>query len=250
MSQLPLIEMRDVHKEFLLSHSGVGSIKTLLLWWRRRRLERFKVLKGVSLSVSRGEAVAVIGRNGSGKSTLLSLIARVYRPTSGEIRVNGRVAPLLELGAGFHPDLTGIENVFFNGVILGLTRKQVAERLDRIIEFSELGGHIDAPVRTYSSGMLARLGFAVAVHVDADALLVDEVLAVGDYAFEEKCYDRIERFKTEQGGILFVSHDMDAVRRVADRCIWLNEGVVRAEGAPEGVIAQYLAAFGDRERAR
>ncbi|KAA0240094.1 MAG: ABC transporter ATP-binding protein [Armatimonadetes bacterium] len=250
MSQQPLIEMRDVHKEFLLSHSGVGSIKTLLLWWRRRRLEHFKVLKGVSLSVGRGEAVAVIGRNGSGKSTLLSLIARVYRPTSGEIQVNGRVAPLLELGAGFHPDLTGIENVFFNGVILGLTRKQVAERLDRIIEFSELGGHIDAPVRTYSSGMLARLGFAVAVHVDADALLVDEVLAVGDYAFEEKCYDRIERFKKEQGGILFVSHDMDAVRRVADRCIWLHEGVIRAEGAPDGVIAQYLEAFGDRERAR
>jgi lipopolysaccharide transport system ATP-binding protein len=183
----------------------------------------------------------VVGKNGAGKSTLLSLVARVYKPTSGSIEINGRVAPLLELGAGFHPDLTGVENVFFNGVILGLTRKQVNERLPEIVEFSGLKKHIDAPVRTYSSGMLARLGFACAVHVDAEILLIDEVLAVGDYEFEQKCYGTIESFRQKGGSILFVSHQMDAVRRVADRVIWLKAGQIEAEGAPDDVIPQYEA---------
>jgi lipopolysaccharide transport system ATP-binding protein len=181
----------------------------------------------------------VIGKNGAGKSTLLSLLARVYLPTSGEVKVHGRVAPLLELGAGFHPDLTGVENVFFNGVILGLTRKQVSERLPEIVAFSGLEHHIDAPVRSYSSGMLARLGFACAVHVDAEVLLIDEVLAVGDYEFEQKCYATIEAFQKNGGSILFVSHQMDAVRRVADRVIWLKEGLIEAEGDPETVIGRY-----------
>lgn len=233
------IRIRDLRKEFLLSHSGAGSMKTLLLWWKRRSFEHLQVLKGISFEVQRGECVAVVGRNGAGKSTLLSLLARVYRPTSGEMEIQGRVAPLLELGAGFHPDLTGIENVFFNGVVLGLTRKEVAARLDRIIDFAELRHHIDAPVRAYSSGMLARLGFSVAVHVDADVLLVDEVLAVGDYEFEQKCYSKIDEFRAAGGTILFVSHQMDAVRRVADRCIWLREGLIEMEGAPGEVIAAY-----------
>lgn len=235
----PLIRVNDLRKEFLLSHSGAGSIKAALLWWKRRRMEKLEVLKGVSFELSAGETVAVVGRNGAGKSTLLSLIARVYKPTSGGIEVHGRIAPLLELGAGFHPDLTGRENVFFNGVILGLTRKQILERTDEIVAFAELEHHIDSPVRNYSSGMLARLGFAVAVHVDADVLIVDEVLAVGDFAFEEKCYRRIDEFRAAGGSILLVSHDEESILRVADRCIWLQGGLVRMVGAPREVLDAY-----------
>ncbi|HZH98075.1 MAG TPA: ABC transporter ATP-binding protein [Fimbriimonadaceae bacterium] len=233
------VRVQDLEKEFLLSHSGVGSIKTLLLWWRRPALERLHVLRGISFEIAKGETVAIVGRNGAGKSTLLSLLARVYKPTRGSLEITGRVAPLLELGAGFHPDLTGIENVFFNGVVLGLTRKEVAERIDKIIEFSELKHHIDSPVRTYSSGMMARLGFSVAVHVDADVLLVDEVLAVGDFEFERKCYARIDEFRAGGGSILFVSHSMDSVRKVADRCLWLEKGQIRMEGLPDTVIKAY-----------
>lgn len=235
----PAISVHELQKEFLLAHSGVGSLKTLALWWKKRQIEHLQVLKGISFDVPKGECIAVIGRNGAGKSTLLSLLARVYKPTSGTLEVNGRVAPLLELGAGFHPDLTGLENILFNGMILGLTRNQAKSRIDDIVKFAELATHIDAPVRTYSSGMLARLGFSVAVHVDAEVLIVDEVLAVGDYSFEQKCYDRIEKFRQEGGTILFVSHNMDSVRRVADRCLWLRNGLVEADGKPDEVIRKY-----------
>lgn len=235
------ISIHNLRKEFKLSHSGAGSLKTALLWWKRRGIERLEVLKGIDLTVGSGECVAVVGRNGAGKSTLLSLLARVYKPTSGQVCVEGRIAPLLELGAGFHPDLTGIENIFFNGIILGLSRKAIRARMDQIIAFSELDRHIDAPVRTYSSGMLARLGFSVAMHVDADVLLVDEVLAVGDFAFEQKCFAKIDEFKAAGGAILFVSHEMPDVRRVATRCVWLNGGRIEAQGDPETVIRAYEA---------
>lgn len=235
----PIIRVRDLHKEFVLSHTGAGSLKAALLWWKHRRIEHLEVLKGISFDVMPGETVALVGRNGAGKSTLLALIARVYKPTSGTIEVKGRVAPLLELGAGFHPDLTGRENVFFNGVILGLTRKQIIERTAAIVEFAEMEHHIDVPVRSYSSGMLARLGFSVAVHVDADVLIVDEVLAVGDFAFEEKCYKRIEEFRAGGGAILFVSHGSETVKRVADRCIWLHSGRIEKEGDVEEVLDAY-----------
>ena len=243
------IVVQDLHKEFALSHSGANSLKTRMLWFRRHDIEHLKVLRGISFDVGRGECVAVIGRNGAGKSTLLGLLARVYKPTSGAIAVNGRLAPLLELGAGFHPDLTGLENIFFNGVILGLTRKEIAARTDAIIEFAELRQHIDSPVRTYSSGMLARLGFAVAVHVDAEILLVDEVLAVGDMEFERKCFAKIEEFKAAGGTIFFVSHNMVSVKRVADRCIWVRDGLIEAEGCPETIIGRYEAASGGPQQA-
>jgi ABC-type polysaccharide/polyol phosphate transport system ATPase subunit len=149
------------------------------------------------------------------------------------------MAPLLELGAGFHPDLTGYENIFFNGVILGLSRKEMQARIDQIIEFSELGSHIHQPTRTFSSGMLARLGFAVAVHVDAEILIVDEVLAVGDFDFEQKCYAKIDEFRKNGGTILFVSHDLDSVRRVADRCVWLHDGNIKAIGTPAEILPRY-----------
>jgi lipopolysaccharide transport system ATP-binding protein len=244
MTDQHAIVVTDLHKQFALSHSGANSLKTRLLWFRRQKIEQLHVLRGLSFHVGKGECVAVVGRNGAGKSTLLGLLARVYKPTSGELQVNGRLAPLLELGAGFHPDLTGIENIFFNGVILGLTRKEIAGRMDTIIDFAELRQHIDSPVRTYSSGMLARLGFAIAVHVDADILLVDEVLAVGDMEFERKCFAKIEEFKNAGGTIFFVSHNMDSVRRVADRCLWIRDGQIEAEGDPNEVIARYQEASG------
>lgn len=171
---------------------------------------------------------------------MLSLIARVYKPTSGTITIQGRIAPLLELGAGFHPDLTGAENVLFNGIILGLTRKQVKDRIEKIVAFSELGDHIYAPVRTYSSGMMARLGFAIAIHVDADILIVDEVLAVGDFEFEQKCYRAIDAFRETGGTILFVSHNVDSIRRVASRCVWLTAGQIKLDGAVDEVLTAYL----------
>ncbi len=237
----PAIVVEGLTKEFVLSHSGAASLKTAALWWKRKRLERLQVLRGLSFTVPRGQCAAIVGRNGAGKSTLLSLLARVYKPTSGRVEVAGRIAPLLELGAGFHPDLTGLENILFNGMILGLTRRQAVERTHAIVEFAELLGHIDSPVRTYSSGMLARLGFSIAVHVDADVLVVDEVLAVGDYAFEEKCYRRIGEFRESGGTILFVSHNAESVLRVADRCLWLEQGTVRMDGDPQEVLAAYQA---------
>lgn len=235
----PMISVRDLRKKFLVNRSGANSLKTRLMWFKNSHIESLDVLNGVSFDIHKGECVSVIGKNGAGKSTLLALLAKVYKPTSGTIRIQGRIAPLLELGAGFHPDLSGRENVFFNGIILGLTRKEIAARLDAIVDFSEVKQHIDAPVRTYSSGMLARLGFAVAVHVDADILLVDEVLSVGDLEFEEKCFNRINEFRDNGGTIFFVSHNLDAVRRVSDRCMWIRKGQIAMEGRAAEVTEEY-----------
>jgi ABC-type polysaccharide/polyol phosphate transport system ATPase subunit len=235
-----MLELKDLRKKFKLSHAGSASLKTALLWWKRKRTEDLEVLNGLTFTISKGESAAIVGRNGAGKSTLLSLIARVYKPDSGSISVHGRIAPLLELGAGFHPDLTGAENVVFNGMILGLKRAEIRARVGDILGFAELERHADAPVRTYSSGMLARLGFSVAAHVDADILIVDEVLAVGDYSFEQKCYQTIEEFQAKGGTILFVSHNMDHIRRISNRVLWLEKGSVRMDGPPERVIPHYL----------
>ncbi len=241
-TQTPVaIRAVNLTKEFKLAHHAYASLKGLLLSFLPKRVERLVALHNINFTIQQGETVGLIGQNGSGKSTLLGIIARVYRPTSGIIEIHGRVAPLLELGAGFHPDLTGLENIYFNGVILGLTRQQVAERIEAIVEFAELQGYIDAPIRTYSSGMLMRLGFAVAAHVDADILLVDEVLAVGDARFQQKCYNKIQEFQREGRTILFVSHDMDAIQQVARRAIWLDKGVLRADGDAPSVVSEYLS---------
>ncbi len=234
-----MISVRDLRKQFLVNHSGANSLKTRLMWFKKHQIEHLEVLKGVSFDIAKGECVSVIGKNGAGKSTLLALLARVYKPNGGTIKIGGRIAPLLELGAGFHPDLSGRENVFFNGIILGLTRKEIAKRLDAIIDFAEVRQHIDAPVRTYSSGMLARLGFAVAVHVDAEILLVDEVLSVGDLEFEEKCFNKIDEFRKNGGTIFFVSHNLNAVRKVSDRCIWIKNGNIVMEGKAGEVTEAY-----------
>jgi ABC-type polysaccharide/polyol phosphate transport system ATPase subunit len=233
------IRVDNLNKDFRLTHAAYNSIKGMLLWWKRPKSELLHALQDISFEVAPGECVGVIGKNGAGKSTLLSILARVYKPTSGTLALSGKVAPLLELGAGFHPDLTGYENVVFNAVVLGLTRKQVAERMNAIVDFSEIGHYMDAPVRTFSSGMILRLGFSVAVHVDASILLVDEALAVGDLDFQRKCLRRIDDFRRSGGAILFVSHDMSAVLRTADRVIWMQEGRIHSIGPAEKVVAAY-----------
>ncbi|HSV75352.1 MAG TPA: ABC transporter ATP-binding protein [Chthonomonadales bacterium] len=241
------IELVGLRKTFLLQHQMAGSLKraavTLL---RRRRPESREVLRGIDLRVGRGETVALIGRNGSGKSTLLSLIARVYRPSAGVVRVTGRVAPLLELGAGFHPDLTGLENLELYGALLGIPIATLRARTPEIVQFAfdtpDMLEKVDTPLRNYSDGMKMRLGFSIAVHTEPDILIVDEVLAVGDEAFQLKCLRRIADFQTEGKTILFVSHDMRVVRRVATRAVWLDGGTVRMDDGVGAVVDAYVAA--------
>jgi ABC-type polysaccharide/polyol phosphate transport system ATPase subunit len=202
--------------------------------------ETFTAVKGVSFDVPGGSTFGVVGRNGSGKSTMLKLVAGISKPTSGTVRVNGRVSALIELGAGFHPEISGRENVFINGIMLGLSKREVARRFDEIVEFAELKEFIDAPVKTYSSGMYMRLGFAVAIHVDPDVLLVDEVLAVGDESFTHKCLDKFAEFKRRGKTILLVTHSLNLVERFCDEALWLDAGVVRAQGDPRRVVDTYI----------
>jgi ABC-type polysaccharide/polyol phosphate transport system ATPase subunit len=202
--------------------------------------ETFAALRDVTVSVPAGRTLGVIGRNGSGKSTLLKLVAGITKPTSGTVRVNGRISALIELGAGFHPEISGRENVFINGIMLGLSKREVARRFDEIVEFAELEEFIDAPVKTYSSGMYMRLGFAVAIHVDPDVLLVDEVLAVGDEAFTHKCLDKFAEFKRRGKTILLVTHSLGLVERFCDEALWLDAGRKRAMGDPKRVVGAYI----------
>jgi len=202
--------------------------------------ETFPALQGVSFNVAAGRTYGIIGRNGSGKSTALKLVAGIAKPTSGSVRVEGRVSALIELGAGFHPEISGRENVFINGIMLGLTKREVARRFDEIVEFAELQPFIDAPVKTYSSGMYMRLGFAVAIHVDPDVLLVDEVLAVGDEGFTHKCLDKFGEFKRRGKTILLVTHSLSLIERFCDEALWLDSGKVRSEGDPKRVVGAYL----------
>src|SRR5918994_1013459 len=202
--------------------------------------ETFPALRDVTFSVAAGRTCGVIGRNGSGKSTALKLVAGITKPTSGTVTVSGRVSALIELGAGFHPEISGRENVFINGMMLGLTKRQVAERYDDIVAFAELQEFVDAPVKTYSSGMYMRLGFAVAVNVDPDVLVVDEVLAVGDEAFTHKCFDKLAEFRRRGRTVLLVTHALDLVTRFCDEALWLDGGVVREQGDPKRVVDAYL----------
>jgi ABC-type polysaccharide/polyol phosphate transport system ATPase subunit len=202
--------------------------------------EKFRALQGVSFNVAAGRTYGIIGRNGSGKSTALKLVAGITKPTTGTVKVEGRISALIELGAGFHPEISGRENVFINGIMLGLTKRDVAKRFDEIVEFAELKDFIDAPVKTYSSGMYMRLGFAVAIHVDPDVLLVDEVLAVGDEGFTHKCLDKFGEFKRRGKTILLVTHSLNLVERFCDEALWLDRGKVRGAGDPKRVIDAYL----------
>lgn len=207
--------------------------------FRHPKPPEFEALRGVSFKVHDGEVLGIIGRNGSGKSTLLKLIAGVYKPSAGRVEVQGTVAALIELGAGFHHDLTGRENIVLNGLLLGLSRKQIAQREEKIIEFADIGEFIDSPVKQYSSGMFMRLAFAIAVEVDPDTLLVDEILSVGDAEFQEKCDQRMEVFHRQQKTIVLVSHDLAVVRKLCTRVLLIDHGVVVADGAPAQVLEAY-----------
>jgi ABC-2 type transport system ATP-binding protein len=233
------IRARGVSRRFRVVHDRSLTLKETLIRRRRARYSELWALRDVDLDVSPGDAVAIVGRNGSGKSTLLKLLAGIVPPHEGVIQTGGTVASMLELGAGFHPDFTGRENVFMNGAIYGLSEREVSARLGEIIDFSELAEFIDMPVRTYSSGMQMRLAFAVASHVNPNILLLDEVLAVGDEAFQRKCLGRIHRFRNGGGTLVFVSHDPNAVETVCDRAILVENGEIVADGAPAVVLADY-----------
>lgn len=234
------IIVEHVYKTFNIYMDKANSLKEKMLFWNRNKKEKREVLKDINLTIKNGEAVALIGVNGSGKSTLLKLMTKIIYPNKGKIKTNGKLTSLLELGAGFHPDFSGRENIYFNASIFGLTRKQIDERIDDIIKFSELGTYIDNPVRTYSSGMYMRLAFAVAINVDADILLVDEVLAVGDQHFQEKCISKMKELKQQGKTMVFVTHSMETVKEFCNRAVWLSDGVVKMDGEPEEVIKEYL----------
>ena len=202
--------------------------------------DAFNALKGVSFSVRQGCTFGIVGRNGSGKSTALKVVAGITKPTTGTVSVQGRISALIELGAGFHPEISGRENVFINGIMLGLSKKEITRRFDEIVEFAEIEDFIDAPVKTYSSGMYMRLGFAVAIHVDPDVLLIDEVLAVGDEAFTHKCLDKFAEFRRRNKTVLLVTHALNLVERFCDEALWLNDGRSRAMGDPRRVVSAYI----------
>ncbi|HEX7193075.1 MAG TPA: ABC transporter ATP-binding protein, partial [Thermoanaerobaculia bacterium] len=241
--------------DFAISASHVS--KNYRLWGRKSQFATLKsallkrdlqlapeatvpALRDVSFAIHKGEAFGIIGRNGSGKSTLLKIISGILKPTSGSVAVNGRIAALIELGAGFHPEITGRENIFINGIMLGLTKREIENRFDSIVDFSGIRQFLDQPVKTYSSGMYVRLGFAVAVHVDPDVLLIDEVLSVGDEEFSQKCVAKIQEMKFRGVTLIFVTHQLDQVRNLCDRALWLDKGEARIIGDPVRVVDDYL----------
>ena len=238
------VQFDNVSKKFILHHERARSFQELAVGLFRRNnrsREEFWALRDVSFTVAPGETVGIIGPNGAGKSTVLKLIARIIEPTSGQVTVRGRIGALLELGAGFHPDLTGRENIYLNGSILGLSRAEIRRRLDDIIGFAELERFIDVPVKHYSSGMYVRLAFSIAVHTDPEILLVDEVLAVGDAAFQQKCIKRIMEFRRAGLTIILVSHDLQMIQRICNRVLWLDQGSLRDDGGTDSVIARYVS---------
>src|SRR5574344_1672284 len=234
------VVVKDLTKEFKLYYDKASTLKEKLIFWRRNKNEVKVVLDNININIKKGETVALIGTNGSGKSTLLKLITKIIYPTKGRVAVKGKLTSLLELGAGFHPDFSGRENIYFNASIFGLYKKQIDERLDKIIEFSELGNYIDNPVRTYSSGMYMRLAFAVAINVDADILLVDEILAVGDQHFQDKCIAKMKELKAQGKTMVFVTHSMNTVNEFCSRAVWLSDGKIRMDGNPDEVIENYI----------
>ena len=234
------IKVTNMTKWFKLYSDKPNTMKERLVRGWKNKNEVHTVLKSIDLEIKKGETVALIGVNGSGKSTLLKLMTKIIFPNKGKVETNGKLTSLLELGAGFHPDFTGRENIYFNAAIFGLTKKEIDERLDRIIEFSELGEFIDSPIRTYSSGMYMRLAFAVAINVDADILLIDEILAVGDQHFQDKCFAKLEELAKSDMTIVIVSHSLNSIKKLCNRGIWIHEGKVRMDGKCDKVIEEYI----------
>lgn len=232
--------VKNVYKNFNVYLDKANTLKERLLFFYRNKKEKREVLKNINLNIKKGETVALIGTNGSGKSTLLKLMTKILYPNSGIIEINGKLTSLLELGAGFHPDFSGRENIYFNASIFGLTKKEIDDRLENIIEFSELKNYIDNPIRTYSSGMYMRLAFAVAINVNADILLVDEILSVGDEHFQNKCIEKMLELKNEGKTMVFVTHSMESVRKLCSRAVWLYNGNIQMDGKVEEVIKKYV----------
>lgn len=235
------VSIDEVWKHFRLYHEKNQYIKTALLRGKRARFDEFWALKDLSLEIPTGSTYGIIGSNGSGKSTLLKCLTGILTPEKGSISVNGRIAALLELGAGFHPELSGRENIFLNGAILGMSSKDITNNLDNIVEFAGLGEFIDTPVKNYSSGMTVRLGFAIAINVDPDILIIDEVLAVGDTAFQQRCLEKIEGFRSDGRTIILVSHGLGTVAQICDTAAWIEKGVLQSVGDAQQVVSNYNA---------
>lgn len=243
MKQEDKIIVENVTKSFNVYYDRANTIKEKLLFlFTRNKKEKRVVLKNINLKIKEGECVALIGTNGSGKSTLLKLMTKIIYPNEGKIETNGKLTSLLELGAGFHPDFSGRENIYFNASIFGLTRKEIDDRLNDIIGFSELGTFIDNPVRTYSSGMFMRLAFSVAINVDADILLIDEILSVGDEHFQNKCFEKMKELRKQGKTMVFVTHSMQSVKNLCDRAIWLKDGEIKMDGKTDEVVEEYVKA--------
>lgn len=238
------IEVKNMTKTFKLFYDKPSTLKERLVFWNHKKAETRTVLDNINVDIKKGETVALIGVNGSGKSTLLKLMTKIIYPTKGTIETKGKLTSLLELGAGFHPDFTGRENIYFNASIFGLTRKEIDKRLDDIISFSELEDFIDNPVRTYSSGQYMRLAFSIAINVDAEILLIDEILAVGDQHFQDKCFAKLKELSKSEKTIVIVSHSLEALKQLCSRGIWINEGKVQMDGNINEVIDEYLKICG------
>ena len=235
-----VIEVHDITKSFKVYYDKGRTLKERLVTPERNKTETRWVLKGISFDVKKGEAIGLIGKNGCGKSTTLKLLTRIIYPDSGCIELKGRVSSLLELGAGFHPDMSGRENIYLNAAIFGLTKKEIDKKIDEIIKFSELEDFIENPVRTYSSGMYMRLAFAVAINVEADILLIDEILAVGDISFQKKCFEKLKEIKRAGTSIVIVSHSLDQIEKICDRCIWIENGIIKEAGHSKKISEDYL----------
>lgn len=243
----PIIEFKNVYKEYQSFESFSGGLKNFLFTAisnkGKVKSKKFLALSDISFSINKGDCVAIVGRNGSGKSTTLGMIAGVLKPNKGSVIIRGRVSPLLELGGGFHPELSGRENIIMNGVLLGLSLKQVREKLNEIIAFSELNKFIDRPIRIYSSGMLARLAFSVVAHLDPDILLIDEILAVGDIGFQKKCYEKIKSFKGKGVTIVLVTHSLSDVEALCEKTIWIHEHKIKMQDSTTKVLTEYQKIF-------
>ena len=244
-----MIRVENVTQRFRVIHDRPDSVRALFSKFFRHKTtyHDFDAVKNISLEIPKGQTLGLIGRNGSGKSTLLKIIAGVYQPTSGKVSVKGTLAPLIELGAGFHHELTGRENILLNGLLMGYSKREMLEREERIIEFAEIGDFIDAPVKQYSSGMYMRLAFAVATEIDPQILLIDEILAVGDSQFQQKCFERIENFRCSGKTILLVSHAMGQIRQHCDRAVYLERGSIIADGSADEVVDAYQSTWSAEE---
>ena len=238
------IRVKNLYKVFKLNSDKPRTLKERLVFSGKNKVDKITILKNINIDIKKGETVALIGTNGSGKSTLLKLMTKIIYPTKGSIITNGKLTSLLELGAGFHPDFTGRENIYFNAAIFGLTRQEIDKRVNDIIDFSELGDFIDNPIRTYSSGMYMRLAFSVAINVDAEILLIDEILAVGDQHFQDKCYAKLKELKESDKTIVIVTHSLQQVKKLCTRAIWIKDGVVEMDDKPNNVIEKYLEICG------